>query len=171
MSEERPYKTALVIGAGAFGTSIASVLANNFEKVILKVRSEDVFEGIDKDHENTVYLPGTKLPTNIRAALDWEEVDKEDENIELIVSGLPTSAIKKYYQKIPERTEAYLERDIPFVSLSKGIDPETLELADDLFFDLFPNHRENFFRPVFCPRNHSRANYPRDPRWALKKES
>ena len=39
----KKFKTALVLGGGAFGTSMASVLANNFERVIIMVRSEDVY--------------------------------------------------------------------------------------------------------------------------------
>ena len=49
------YRYALVVGAGAFGTSIASVLANNFEKVFLKVRSDDVYQGLLQG-ENKIYL-------------------------------------------------------------------------------------------------------------------
>ncbi len=83
--------TALVIGAGAFGTSIASVLANNFKKVYIKVRSQDVYDSINKKRENNIYLPGMMLPDNIIALLDWNEVDKSvfDNNLELIASGIP----------------------------------------------------------------------------------
>lgn len=55
------FKTALVLGGGAFGTSIAFDLAQNFEKVIIKVRSNDIYEQM-KSGENTVYLPGQKIP-------------------------------------------------------------------------------------------------------------
>lgn len=138
------HQTALVIGAGAFGTSIASILANNFERVILKVRSEDVYRHIKEDSENSVYLPGIKLASNIHAALTWAEVDEVPGDVELIVSGLPTAAIDSFFTSHRERIEKYLSRNIPIVSLSKGIDPMTLELSDDLFFDLFPNYRELF---------------------------
>ena len=37
-------KVALVIGGGAFGTSMANVLGNSFERVLVQVRSDDVFE-------------------------------------------------------------------------------------------------------------------------------
>ena len=57
-------KIALVIGAGAFGTAMAQVLATNFDKVILKVRSEDIYLAI-KNGENSVYLPGLKISPNI----------------------------------------------------------------------------------------------------------
>ncbi|HAZ14366.1 MAG: hypothetical protein A2X86_19250 [Bdellovibrionales bacterium GWA2_49_15] len=137
-------RTALVVGGGAFGTSIANVLALNFKKVILKVRSADVYAGL-KTGENTIYLPGHKLAPNIHGALSWDEVDDlVDDGVDLVVSGLPTHSIRSYYKESYERFLMYLKRDIPFVSLTKGIDPDTLELSDDLFFDLFPLYRDQF---------------------------
>lgn len=139
----KKYKTALVVGAGAFGTSIASILANKFENVILKVRSDDVYENINEERENSVYLPGIKLDDNIKAIKDWSEFDKNFENnLELIVSGLPTHGIRTFFSENLERFEGYLKREIPIISLSKGIDPDTLELSDDLFNDFFPQYRD-----------------------------
>ncbi len=135
---------ALVIAAGAFGTSIASVLANNFEKVILKVRSEDVYNSILKG-KNEVYLPGLDIPNNIIPALTWEETDElMGGDPKLIVSGLPTAAISSYFKEHFDRFDRYFSKEIPLVSLSKGIDPESLELADDLFFDYWPHHKDLF---------------------------
>ena len=140
------YDTAIVVGAGAFGTCIASVLANNFKKVILKVRSEDVYSAIKNKKENSVYLPGIKLADNIEAALDWEELDKKTmgRKIEIIVSGLPTAGISTFFNEEYLRFKNYFDQEIPLVSLSKGIDPDSLELSDDLFFDMFSQHRELF---------------------------
>ncbi len=141
---EKNYKAALVVGAGAFGTSIATVLASNFEKVILKVRSQDVYDAINSG-ENSVYLPGLPIPKNLLPALSWEEVDSHVESqLDLLVSGLPTAGIAEFYSENKERFEAYFKEEIPLVSLSKGIDPITLETADDLFFDLFSKYRELF---------------------------
>lgn len=141
----KKQKIALVIGAGAFGTAIAQVLSHNFEKVILKVRSQDIYEEI-KSFENKTYLSGLMLNTNLDAALTWEEVDQYPiRDIELIVSGLPTSGINEFIKDNYDRLLEYLTMQIPIVSLSKGIDPETLELSDDLFYDTFP-----LFRDYFC---------------------
>ena len=139
------YKSVLVVGAGAFGTSIASVLSENFEKVILKVRSEDVYEAIKKG-ENSVYLPGLPISENLVPALEWEEVDTllDGEMPQLIVSGIPTAGIRPFYEENYSRFSVYFDNDIPLVSPSKGIDPETLEMADDLFFDYWPTKRELF---------------------------
>lgn len=139
----KTYKTALVVGAGAFGTSIASILANKFENVILKVRSEDVYQNINENRENSVYLPGIKLDHNIKAIIEWDEFDKNfEDDLELVVSGLPTHGIRTFFNENLERFEGYLKREIPIISLSKGIDPETLELSDDLFNDFFPQYRD-----------------------------
>ena len=137
------FKTALIFGAGAFGTSIASVLSENFKQVIVKVRSQDIYDSI-KNGENAIYLPGQKLAKNIVPALTWEEVDELSNNnqIELLVNGLPTSAIGPFYSENQDRFIKYFESKIPFVSLSKGIDPETLELPDDLFNHFFSEYHD-----------------------------
>ncbi|MFG1491975.1 NAD(P)H-dependent glycerol-3-phosphate dehydrogenase [Halobacteriovorax sp. GFR7] len=142
--EKFKYKTALVVGAGAFGTSIASILAHKFENVILKVRSEDIYKDINDDRINSVYLPGIKLDANIKAILDWSELDsKEEDSLELIVSGLPTHGIRTFFSENLVRFNSYLGKGIPLISLSKGIDPDTLELSDDLLNDFFPQYRDN----------------------------
>ena len=142
--ERKKYKKALVVGAGAFGTSVATVLAQNFESVVLKVRSKDVYDAILKG-ENSVYLPGLPIPENLYPALDWEEVDAHgQEDYQLIVSGLPTAGITQFYEENYVRFTRYFEDGVPLVSLSKGIDPDTLEMADDLFYELFNKYRELF---------------------------
>ncbi len=40
----KQYRTAVVLGAGAFGTSIAFVLAQNFHRVVIKVRSQEIYD-------------------------------------------------------------------------------------------------------------------------------
>lgn len=136
------YKSAIVIGAGAFGTSIASVLANNFEKVYLKVRSDDIYDAL-KDGENKIYLPGIKLPFNLTPVKEWSDLE-EIEKVELIVSGLPTKVLDSYYKENHDFFAKYLKEGIPFVSLAKGIDTETLELPDDIFYDIFFDNKDNF---------------------------
>jgi glycerol-3-phosphate dehydrogenase (NAD(P)+) len=136
------YKTALVLGAGAFGTSIASVLSENFNKVIIKVRSQDIYDSILAG-ENAIYLPNQKLATNIVPALSWEEVESlHTDKIELIVHGLPTNAITPFYNEHAPALEKYLKLGIPMVSLTKGIDTETLQLPDDMLNKFFSRYAD-----------------------------
>lgn len=138
------YDTAVVIGAGAFGTSIASVLSHSFKKVILKVRSQDIYDDLKK-HKNSVYLKGIDLPENLYGALSWDEVKELSGNkTEIVISGLPTGAISSYCGENKEVIESYLKSGIPLVSLAKGIHPATLKLPDELFFEHFHEYQDQF---------------------------
>lgn len=135
------FKTALVLAGGAFGTSIAFVLSHNFDRVIIMVRSLDIYNEINRG-ENTAYLPGQKLPDTIKAAMSWEEVKSLTEGeVELIVSGLPMSAIEDFCSRYESHLKSYLDCGIPLVSLAKGIDHETLKLPDELFKSHFEKYQ------------------------------
>lgn len=137
------FDTAIVIGAGAFGTSIAYVLSENFKEVIIKVRSQDIYDSL-KNGENSVYLPGLKLPKNIVPALTFDEIDALTCNskIDLLVNGLPTEAIKPFFSENKDRFLKYFELNIPMVSLSKGISEESLEFSDELFLHHFSPYKD-----------------------------
>lgn len=134
------FQSAIVFGGGAFGTSMASILAENFQQVLVLVRSQDVYDAINSG-ENSVYLPGQALASNIAAVKSWDEIeDKIDQSeVELLINGLPTSAITPFYTANEKRVEDYLKGGVPLVSISKGIDPDTLEMSDDLFMEHFPH--------------------------------
>ncbi len=133
------FKCALVAGGGAFGTSLAKVLSANFEKVLVLVRSKDVYDAL-KGKENKIYLPGVKIPQNITPILDWPK----DLKIDCFVNALPMKAIRTFYQENQNRISEILENQATFISLTKGIDCDTLEFADDIFYSLFPNYKSNF---------------------------
>ncbi|MBA2403471.1 MAG: glycerol-3-phosphate dehydrogenase, partial [Bdellovibrionales bacterium] len=147
------YKTALVLAGGAFGTSIGFVLTQKFQKVIIKVRSQDIYDEINRG-ENTTYLPGQKLPASLKAALTWDEVKAIQEGeIELIVSGLPMSAIDDFCSTNIKELTALLDTGIPMVSLAKGIDHETLKLPDEIFnthFDAYKKQLMYLSGPSFA---------------------
>jgi glycerol-3-phosphate dehydrogenase (NAD(P)+) len=138
------YQTALVLAGGAFGTSIGFVLAQNFKKVIIMVRSQEIYREINQG-ENKTYLPGQNLPSTIKAALTWEEVSSLTEGeVELIVSGLPMSAIEIFCREHEKSLSVYLKKSVPLVSLAKGIDHETLKLPDELYEEHFSSFKNQF---------------------------
>lgn len=135
------FNTALVLGGGAFGTAIGFVLTQNFKKVIVLVRSKEIYDEINRG-ENSSYLPGQKLPGSIRAALTFDEVEKiKDGDVELMVSGLPMSAIDDFCIRHKNEVVKYLDQGISMVNLAKGIDHETLKLPDELFKTYFDQYR------------------------------
>jgi glycerol-3-phosphate dehydrogenase (NAD(P)+) len=59
-----------VIGAGAWGTALAQVIASDGTPVRLWAREAEVVDAINSRHENPVFLPGTALSPQIEATND-----------------------------------------------------------------------------------------------------
>jgi len=56
-----------VLGAGSWGTALATLMARNGHEVVLWGRDAAVSAAIDQRHENPRYLPGIPLPETLRA--------------------------------------------------------------------------------------------------------
>ncbi|KRG42926.1 glycerol-3-phosphate dehydrogenase [NAD(P)+] [Stenotrophomonas pictorum JCM 9942] len=59
-----------VLGAGSWGTALATLLARHGHPTVLWGRDAAVIEAIDQRHENPRYLPGIPLPGSLRASTD-----------------------------------------------------------------------------------------------------
>ncbi|MGH6991457.1 MAG: NAD(P)-binding domain-containing protein, partial [Stellaceae bacterium] len=59
-----------IIGAGAWGTALAAMLAGVGHEVEIWAREPEVAEAIAHDHENKQFLPGVALPPTLRAGTD-----------------------------------------------------------------------------------------------------
>ena len=64
-----PRKVA-VLGAGSWGTALASLLARNGFATTIWGRDATQIENINMHHENSRYLPGIALPENLKASTD-----------------------------------------------------------------------------------------------------
>jgi len=62
-----------VLGAGAWGTAIAKVIAEKGKDVLLWSFETDVRDDINKKNENSRFLPDVKLPANLSATSDIQE--------------------------------------------------------------------------------------------------
>jgi glycerol-3-phosphate dehydrogenase (NAD(P)+) len=71
--------TIAVLGAGAWGTAVAKVIADKGNNVTLWSHSKAVLEDINEGHVNSRYLPDVALPANLRATGDiFETVNGRD---------------------------------------------------------------------------------------------
>ena len=62
-----------VVGAGAWGTALADLLARNGHDVVLWAREADVVESVNARHENARFLAGARLAPSLRASGDLAE--------------------------------------------------------------------------------------------------
>lgn len=63
-----PLRRAAVIGAGSWGTALATMLARAGLEVDLGTRSREQAERLDRERVNERYLPGVRLPASVRVA-------------------------------------------------------------------------------------------------------
>ncbi|MCL2190967.1 MAG: NAD(P)-dependent glycerol-3-phosphate dehydrogenase [Treponema sp.] len=77
-----------VIGAGAWGTAVAKIAAEKGGEVVLWSLEEDNRDDINLRHENSRFLPGIRLPGNLRATSDIVEAASDRDYIILAVPSL-----------------------------------------------------------------------------------
>ena len=63
-----------VLGAGAWGTALAQMLASDGRDVLLWARETELVEEINAAHSNSLFLPSAKLAPSIRATGDLAEL-------------------------------------------------------------------------------------------------
>ena len=68
MATEKP--PVAVLGAGSWGTALASLLARHGYPTVLWGRDAEQVASIERDHENRRYLPGVPLPEALQASTD-----------------------------------------------------------------------------------------------------
>jgi len=108
-----------IIGSGSFGIALACLLNNNGHNVKVWSRSVDEIEQINEKHVTERYLPGLKIPDDIKAFEDMEEVVL---NTELIVLAVPSISVRECSKKLSK----YLKNQI-IVNVAKGIEKDTLK--------------------------------------------
>ncbi|BDU62955.1 glycerol-3-phosphate dehydrogenase [Candidatus Borrelia fainii] len=80
-----------IVGAGAWGTAIAKVLASKFkDNILIWSFEEDVKESINNDHENVKYLKDIKLPDNLVASSNLHDVVDQADYVFVVTPSLYT---------------------------------------------------------------------------------
>jgi len=114
-----------VIGAGSWGTTLASVLAEKGYGVMLWALEEELAEEINKEKRNSVYLPDTPLPDDLLATSDISEAVS---HARYIVSVVPTQFIRPVFIE----AAASIRDEAILVSASKGIEITTLKTPSQI---------------------------------------
>ncbi len=107
------------MGAGAWGSALAQVLADAGNTVTLWARSAAVADEINTEHRNRRYTGHTQLPTEIRATLDPAEALT---GVSTVLLAVPSQVMR---ENLSQWTE-FVEEDATLVSLAKGIEIDTL---------------------------------------------
>ncbi len=127
---------AVVLGAGSWGTALAKLLADNGHRVRLWCRRREQAEAIDGARENEAYLPGFRLPENLRATSDLAGAL---DGVGLVLSVVPTHGLRAVLEQAGE----LLPDDAPVLSCTKGIEQGTLQMVSQIFEEHLPEERHH----------------------------
>ena len=119
--------TIAVLGAGAWGTALAQMLASDGRAVLLWAREADLVEEINTARTNRPFLPSATLLPSIRATGDLAEVAAAD----VMLAVTPAQHLAAVLATMPSHP-----RDL--VLCSKGIEAGTGRLMNDVARDAAP---------------------------------
>src|SRR5574341_848611 len=120
-----------VIGAGAWGTTLAHLLAGKGLSVRLWAYEPDVVEAIRTKRENTFFLPGVNLAGALAATTSLAEAVHERE---WLIFAVPSHAARS----VLVRMAPLMPRPVPVVAATKGIEEGTLALIAQVMRDTLP---------------------------------
>jgi glycerol-3-phosphate dehydrogenase (NAD(P)+) len=112
-----------VIGAGAWGTALAQVFANNNHDVTLWAREDALAQYISTHHENNIYLAGTPLHPHLKCTSDLSLASRAQD----ILMAVPA----QFMNDVLARMAPQLTSSQSIIICAKGITKDSLELLSD----------------------------------------
>ncbi|MCP4593158.1 MAG: NAD(P)-dependent glycerol-3-phosphate dehydrogenase [bacterium] len=122
---QNALKRATVIGDGAMGTVCAILLADHGTRVEVWSAFDEQAEMFERARENTRFLPGVPLPDAVHVTRDAGVALADSE---LVVSAVPC----QYTRSVWEAIRASYSGNVPVVSVTKGIEIDTLCCPTDI---------------------------------------
>ncbi|MEO7102205.1 MAG: NAD(P)H-dependent glycerol-3-phosphate dehydrogenase [Gemmatimonadaceae bacterium] len=118
-----------VLGAGAWGASLADRLARNGHSVRIWAYEPEVADSINSSHTNR-FLDGISLAPSLTASSEIRDVVTGAEFVVLVAPSHVTRAVA-------EAAQPYLRREAVVVVASKGIEQHTLARMSQIAADVF----------------------------------
>jgi glycerol-3-phosphate dehydrogenase (NAD(P)+) len=125
-----------VIGAGAWGTALANLLANKGFEVALWAFEQEVCADILEGRENKVFLPGFPLSVNLHPSNNLDEVAADKKMLLLVMPSHVFRSVAE--QLVHHPTEKTL-----IVTASKGIENKTHLTMSGILEQLLPQRLHN----------------------------
>jgi len=123
-----------IIGAGGWGTALASLWAKQGRQIVLWGHNRERVARMQKTRENSDYLPGIQLPDSVHITPDLNDCV----NANLIVLATPSTALRD--------VAAHLAKMIGlthpvFLSCTKGIEHGTGKRMTEILRQTFPENK------------------------------
>lgn len=122
-------RNVTIIGAGSFGTALATVLDTAGNNVQIWGREKEIVDAINNDHKNPSYLPDLVLPDTIKAYNDLEHCLRDQD---MILFATPSHTLREMAAKI----KPCLDGHEILVTVSKGIENDTFKTMSQILIEV-----------------------------------
>jgi len=126
--------TVAILGAGAWGTALAIVLARNGHDVVLCARRGELLNDLTHARENYRYLPGVSIPENVGLTDSWRDAVA---NAATILMAVPS----RYARSSMANVAGAVRDDSIIVSATKGIEEDSLATMTTMLREVASNAR------------------------------
>lgn len=123
------FQTVAVIGAGAWGTALATAAARAGRRVIIHARDSSAVDAITATRESP-RLPGVKLPDDIIATGDLALAATAD----IILMATPAQALRESLTRLAP----HLRAATPLIACAKGIERGTHYFVTEVITEVAP---------------------------------
>jgi glycerol-3-phosphate dehydrogenase (NAD(P)+) len=127
-----PLRVA-VLGAGSWGTTVATLVSHN-APVVLWARRPELAEEINTKHVNDRYLPEVSLPEDLTATSSIGEAVSE---ADVVVMGVPSHGFRAVLEEVKKHIRAW----VPIVSLAKGLEEGSHLRMTEVIGEVLPRHK------------------------------
>jgi len=121
-----------VVGAGSWGTTVASMAALN-TPTMLWARNAETAATINSTHRNPTYLGDRQLPGELRASSDLAEVVRD---ADVVVMAVPSHGFREVMHDAAPLVRPW----VPIVSLTKGLERDSGKRMTEVVADELPGH-------------------------------
>ena len=133
-----------IVGDGGWGTALSLVLLEAGHRVLMWSPFVEHVQEFERQHENTMFLPGVPLPDELRFTTN---VDQAVSRAQMLVCALPTLYMRSCLRRFVGKCRA----EVPIVSVAKGIENGTLMRGSEIAADVLGQARI----AVLCGPSHA----------------
>lgn len=120
-----------VISSGSWGTSLAILLCDNGHDVTMWTSKPEKAEAMNRNRENTEFLPGITLPDKLTVVSDERKAVTGSEFIVIATAS-------GYIRQTLERFKSYINSSQIIINTSKGLEENTLKRLSQVIEDCCP---------------------------------
>jgi glycerol-3-phosphate dehydrogenase (NAD(P)+) len=124
-----------IIGAGSCGTALAIALGRSREahQVALWAHGGDVLSALRKCRENSIYLPGMRIPDETEVTGDLGEALA---GAEIVLGVVPSAHARAIYRAMLPHLDARGATNMMFVSATKGLEHDSLARMSEVITEV-----------------------------------